>query len=563
MHLVALSSEIKSTSIATHLNCNSVWRGFILQALERASLETTAATPVPSSLSPNPVCRSELRFAAVLVTVLTVLVPLINGYHPYAEDGGLYMAGIKWLLDPALYPHGTAFVTEHLRFSLFAPMVAALVRQSHLGLPVVLLLLHLASIWLVLFAAYLLAARCYGSLRARVGAVSLLAMWITLPIAGTSLMLMDPYVTARSLSTPCVLFALVGMIDFLRPATNLRTGRWRGLIICCASLIVAAIMHPLMAAYGFGCVLVLGCMLSPIRQLRLWGTTALCVAAFGIAAAIQSLSPPANALYRQVAMTRFYWFLGAWHWYEWFGLAAPLAILANVGLSVRQQDATARGALARMAAVCGVVAVAVAMLFARPQSAALMVARLQPLRIFQIVYVVLILAVGAALAEWVLQRHWWRWAVMFCLLAGVMLVAERRTFPDSAHLELPWTLPQNQWEQAFLWIRGNAPKTALFALDAHYITSPGEDAQCFRAIAERSVLPDYSKDGGEASITPVLMTAWEDGEVAQAGIDLESGAQRIAALKPLGVTWVVLKRDAVTGFDCAYTNEAVKVCRLP
>jgi hypothetical protein len=498
--------------------------------------------------------------------LLTGLVLLIHGYHPSAEDGGLYMAGIKWLLDPTLYPHGTGFVTEHLRFSLFAPMVAVLIRQSHLGLQVVLLLLHLASIWLVLFAAYLLAARCYGSRKSRVGAVSLLAMWITLPIAGTSLLLMDPYVTARSFSTPCVLFALVGMIDFLRPATNLRTGRWRGLALCCASLIVAAAMHPLMAAYGLGCVLVLGCLLSPIRWLRLWGTTALCLAAFGIAAAIQLLSPAADALYRQVAMTRYYWFLAAWHWYELFGLVAPLVILAGVGIvgfGVRKEDTTARSALARMAIVCGVVAVAVAMLFARPESAPLMVARLQPLRIFQIVYIVMILAVGSTVAEWVLQRHWWRWAAMFSLLAGVMLFAQRRTFPDSAHLELPWTLPQNQWEQAFLWIRENTPKAALFALDAHYITSPGEDAQCFRAIAERSVLPDYSKDGGEASITPELTTAWHGGEIAQARIDIESDAQRGAALKPLGVTWVVLKRDAATGFDCAYANGAVKVCRLP
>ena len=525
-------------------------------------MATTATLPIPSPLSQGRIHKSELRFAVVLATLLTILVLLVHGYHPYAEDGGLYMAGIKRLLDPALYPHGTGFVTEHLPFSLFTPMVAALAHESHLGLPVVLLLLHLASIWLVLFAAYLLAARCYGSLRARAGAVLLLAIWITLPIAGTSLLLMDPYVTARSFSTPCVLFALVGMIDFLSSATRLRNRR-RGLALCGASLVCAAAMHPLMAAYGFGCVLVLGCLLSPIRWLRLWGTTALCLTAFGVATAIQLLSPVEDALYRQVAMTRYYWFLAAWRWYELLGLAAPLIILAIVGFRMRQESAAARVALARMSVVCGVVAVAVAILFARPQSSALMVARLQPLRIFQIVYIVMILAVGSALAEWVLQRHLLRWAGMSILLAGVMLSADRRTFRNSAHLELPGAFSQNQWEQAFLWIRQNTPKTAFFALDAHYITSPGEDAQCFRAIAERSALPDYSKDGGEASISPELTAAWQAGEIAQARINTESDAQRIAALTPLGVTWVVLKRDAVTGLNCAYTNADVKVCRLP
>ena len=91
---------------------------------------------------------------------------------------------------------------------------------------------------MTLFAAWLLAARCYKSREARGGAVALLAVWLTLPIAGTSLMLMDPYVTARSLSTPCGLLALVGALQFLLP--GLMEGersrrRWRGLALCCGA----------------------------------------------------------------------------------------------------------------------------------------------------------------------------------------------------------------------------------------------------------------------------------------------------------------------------------------
>jgi hypothetical protein len=526
-------------------------------------LSTVATVSTPSSLSHPLIHQSELRFASILVTILTALVLMVHGYHPYAEDGGLYMAGIKRLLDPALYPHGTAFVTEHLRFSLFAPMVAAIVHRSHLSLPAVLLALYLVTVWLTLFAAYLLAERCCQSRRERFGAVSLLALWITLPIAGTSLMLMDPYVTARSFSTPCVLFALAGMLDAFPLRRERPAALWRGLMLCGFSLIAAAAMHPLMAAYGFGCVLVLGCVLSPLRWLRVWGTGTLCLTALGVAAAIQTLAPPESAVYIRVEMTRYYWFLGAWHWYEKAGLAAPLLILAIVGFRARRDSAAASAALARMAVICGLMATMVAMLFAREQMATHLVARLQPLRIFQIVYVVMILAVGSALAEWVLQRRFLRWVAAFTLLAGVMLFAERQTFPNSAHLEMPWATPHNQWEQAFVWIRHNTPKTVLFALDAHYITSAGEDAQCFRAIAERSALPDYSKDGGEVSVTPSLASAWESGEVAQARINSESDTQRMAALKPLGVNWIVLEEKARTGFDCPYANATVKVCRIP
>jgi hypothetical protein len=195
------------------------------------------------------------------------------------------------------------------------------------------------------------------------------------------------------------------------------------------------------------------------------------------------------------------------------------------------------------------------------------VARMQPLRIFQLVYVVMILALGAALGERVLQRRPMRWVLVFSLLAAVMVTAERRTFPASVHLELPDVLAKqdggNAFERAFVWIGRNTPKDAVFALDAQYITKPGEDAQSFRAIAERSVLPDFSKDGGVVTNKPELAAAWLQGQVAQAELNAEPDTQRVAALKPMAVTWVVLERSAVTGFACGYANETVKVCRLP
>jgi hypothetical protein len=176
---------------------------------------------------------------------------------------------------------------------------------------------------------------------------------------------------------------------------------------------------------------------------------------------------------------------------------------------------------------------------------------------------VMILVVGAALAEWVLRRSALRWIVVFSLLAAVMVYVERRTFPDSAHLELPGTGLKNPWKRAFVWISRNTPEDALFALDAHYITSPGEDAQGFRAIAERSVLPDYSKDGGVVSNEPELAAEWMAGQTVQSNLSTETDTARIATLQPLGVSWVVLEQSAKTNFRCDYANEAVKVCRLP
>jgi len=550
-------------------------RPFRPRQTERQALATFVATVENQSASEQskPIARKRERgFALLLVSVLTVFALAVHGFHPYAEDGGLYIAGVKRLLDPELYPWQTAFVLEPMRFSLFAPLVAVLVRLSRLGLPAVLLLLHLASIWATLFAAWMLSARCWTGRLARAGAVGLLACWLTLPVAGTALFLMDPYLTARSFSTPCTLLALVAALDFTGWNAAGSTRR-RGLFLCASSLALAAAMHPLMAAYALWATLTVVCMRSPRRRTRVWGAASLSATMLAIAACLQVAAKPESAACIRIAQTRTYWFPTMWAWYELAGLAAPLAILLAFAWTPSRRTAPhsslqpngAQQVLARTAVAVGVTAFLVALLFARAGAPTHLVARMQPLRAFQIVYLMLVLLLGAKLGEYALRRKPWRWAAAFALLGGVMFAAQRGTFPNSPHAELPWTASRNPWTQAFLWVRANTPEDSLFALDADYINAPGEDAQSFRAIAERSALPDYSKDGGEASIAPELTEAWTTGQAAQRGLSApnQTDAQRIASLRPLGVTWIVLESPIKTAFDCPYRNAAVKVCRLP
>jgi len=336
-------------------------------------LATSLASPVSSAAVERDEHRRERGRAAWLVTALTLLAVVVHGYHPYAEDGGVYLPEIKRLLRPELYPKGAEFVVGHLRFSIFAPVMAGLVRWSHLQVETVLLLVHLASFWMTLFAAWVLAARCYRSREAQWGAVALLAVWITLPVAGTSLMLMDPYVTARSFSTPLALLALVGALEFLLPRDRIGLAaagaewsamRGRGLALCLGALAGAVAMHPLMGVYALGCVMLLGCGMSPSRQVRMWGTLGLCCAAVAAAGAAQISAVPESRAYVGVVLSRYYWFLGEWHWFELMGLVAPLAILALVAAGRgfgRAEDDTARVGLTRMAVVSGVTAVTVAL----------------------------------------------------------------------------------------------------------------------------------------------------------------------------------------------------------
>lgn len=512
-------------------------------------------TPIIDHLSRQG-APADCLFGIALATALTPLALAVHGYHPYSEDGGLYVAGIKRLLHPELYAASAPFVDAHLRYSLFAPMVAALVRATHLSLPAVLLLIHLASIWTTLYAFWLIAKPTLTTRAASSGAVLLLALCLTLPVAGTALILSDPYVTARSLSLPCTLFALAAALRTTQ--TERSADHVRASILSALLLLLAGLLHPLMAWYALGSVLLLLCFSSTHTRICRWGTVALCAAILLAAALLQALAPPEPAAYFPIALSRYYWFLSRWRWYEILGLIAPLAIL--VAAALRSGPAKP---LARMAVAAGTTAILIALFFAHADATTHLVARLQPLRLFQLVYMVMILVLGGLLGEHVLRARLWRWLAAIALFGAIFFAVERATYPASSHIEWPNSSPTNRYEQAFVWISHNTPVDALFALDAHYISAPSEDAQGFRALAERSALPDYSKDGGEASITPSLTPAWTAAQQAQTELNQRTDAERLAALRPLNVTWIVLPRDSTTAFACPFRNASVAVCRLP
>jgi hypothetical protein len=505
-------------------------------------------------------------FAILLTISLATL--FLNGYHPLAEDGGLYVAGVQLTLNRALFPHYTVFVSEHLHFSVFAPVLAFVVHLTHLSLAWVLLLTNLFSLGLTFYAAHRILKRTISNQAAQLAGLCLLAAFWTLPIAGTSLLLMDPYVTARSLSTPLSLLAVAFALDD-HPA--LRPLLWSALCLA-----LAAAFHPLMAAYAFAFVLIL--RVTRLRR-RYLAYAILALAAVALAAVLQTVAPTESPAVLAAERSRYYWFLSQWHWFELLGLAGPLAVLAALLLRYRKHpnplnDAAA--AVCRASIAIGCIATLVALLFAHESSRTHLVARMQPLRVFLLIYAVMTLLLGATLTQLALEArqrlrsHPARTAlaslapVILLALAATMFYVQRQTFPASEHLEFPWRAQHNPnpWVQAFLWCRDNTPPDALFALDTKYVNEDGEDAQTFRPIALRSAVPDFSKDGGEAAITPSLAAQWQQGADAQIHLSTETDAVRDARLLPLGVTWMVLHAAARTAHQCPYNNGIIKVCSL-
>lgn len=115
-----------------------------------------AAAPIislPAALKRS--ARSEPRGlspaaeGALAATVLSIIAMAIHGYHPYAEDGGLYFTAVLKALRPALYPSWSDFASVQRQYSLFAPMVAGFIRFSRLPTSVAIFLLDILSVWAI------------------------------------------------------------------------------------------------------------------------------------------------------------------------------------------------------------------------------------------------------------------------------------------------------------------------------------------------------------------------------------------------------------------------------
>ncbi|HVT96671.1 MAG TPA: hypothetical protein VHE33_04140 [Acidobacteriaceae bacterium] len=489
----------------------------------------------------NRLLKIPSAFAPLL---LTPLVLLVHGYHPFAGDAGIYVAGVRHILDPSLYPVNAAFPTAFTRMSIFPWILAALVRLTHLSLPWMLLAAHLASIGLFLFACRQLASRLFPGESARWCAVLFAAACFTLPVAGTALFIMDPYGTARSFSTPLGLLALTAILD---------RARFRAAVL----LLFAALIHPLMGAYAS--IFVLLYALIAAKRARL--AVLACCTLFAAAAAVFLLThPSANSQSYLEALDlpqHSFLFLSRWHWYEVLGLLLPLLLYGH-GLR-KLRPAGPKHALCLACLCCGTTSLLVAAFFVSPAGPWTLVP-IQVLRSFHLIYAAGIVLCGGILAK-LLSRSRLAGVSLIALLFAGVFAAEPFAWPACNRIEWPASTPANPWQKAFLWIRFNTPRNAVFAYSPQLVYLPEEDEQGFRAIAERDHLGD-DKDAGIVAVIPQLADRWALQRNAQLDANSMTDSQRIAALKPLGATWMLLPPQTGTDLPCPYRNSVVAVCRM-
>jgi hypothetical protein len=466
---------------------------------------------------------------------------LVHGYHPFVEDGEIYVPGIKQQLNPALYPYNSGFFASHAHLTLFPNLIAESLRITHLPVEWGLFAGQFLSIFFLLLACWRLGRLAFRDPLAPWGGVALVASLLTIPVAGTSLYLMDQYLTTRSLSAPAVIFILVNALE-RKPG---RAALWA--IFC-------VLIHPLMAVFGLSYAgLVVGMSRTEIGSRAPAASAALTLPI--------GFFPPVTDAYREVLETRSYFFLLRWAWYEWLGLAAPMALVWWFHRLARQQALPVLDLLCRALLGFQAFYFAVSVAITVPPGMARF-AELQPMRYLHLVYILLFVFAGGLLAQFLCQRHVGRWLLLFVPLSAGMAFAQRELFPATPHLEWPNAAPTNDWVQAFVWIREHTPPDAYFALDPNLMALAGEDQHGFRAIAERSRLADRRKDSGAVTMFPVLAEFWRDQVRAQdgwPGFEVED-FRRLK--REFGVDWIVVERSGVAGMDCPYRNRRVAVCRV-
>ncbi len=408
---------------------------------------------------------------------------------------------------------------------------------------------YIVSLFATLGSCWLLAVACFSSPRAHWTAILVITAVLTMPATNTGLLLIDPYITARSFSTPLTLFALASALE----------RRYARVII---AALLTALVHPQMVVYLAFLMAVMWAadrrkqeVREPVQVMASAVGVGLFPSGFHIA--------PASGPYREALYSRDYFFLYNWTWYHWLGMLAPMAILAWFWRGNIRGTRRGFQLLSFALIPFGLLSiVAAAVLCSSPEFE--MFVRLQPLRSFHPITFIFVLLLAGVAGEYLAKSRKWVPIAFFVPLAAGMFIVARQTYPNSPQIEFPAKASTNPWVETLLWIRQNTPENAVFAVDSHYFKDTPSDVHGFRAISTRSSLADYYKDSGVVSLFPALAPEWKQMSNATYGLNHFSVDQfrRLQQQYP-EVTWTVIHGSAPATMDCPYQQRGYSVCHMP
>src|SRR5439155_5947964 len=252
----------------------------------------------------------------------------------------------------------------HAGMTAFPWVMATSVRMTHLPVGVVMFAWHLLSIFLLLLACWRIARLCVRARAAAWCGISLVASLLTIPVAGTSLYLVDQYVTSRSLSTPGTLLAVAAAAE----GSDLQAAGW---------LAVTMLVHPLMTVFAAAYLVILAA-LKRCGVGSVWTTASLPL----------DLLQPATPAYRKVLETRPLHLITNWASYQWVGVFAPVALLTWFHGIARHRRLGPMAWLCRGLIVFQLMFCAIALVISVP-SRFEQLSELQPMRSLHLLYILL------------------------------------------------------------------------------------------------------------------------------------------------------------------------------
>lgn len=487
------------------------------------------------------------RFPLLRLVALTAATLAVHGYHLGVDDGEIYVPAARKLLNPGLYPFAPEFFLSHAHLSLFSSILAWTARLTHLSIDWTILAWYVITLFAMMAGSWKVAGACFDSPRARWSAVLILAAVVSMPATNTGLLLMDPYLSARSFSTPLTLIVMAAVLE-------------RRYVSAAIGLIITGTIHPQMVTY---LVFLIAVMWIRERMRRASTQRAATFASLAWVVPGGFQLAPAAEPYREALYSRDFYFIANWQWYHWLGMLAPLGFLLWFSMARLRGTRPAFSRLSFALIPFGLLSIVVALIFATSHAFD-MFARTQPLRTFHLITIIFVLFLGGVVGEYAGRRHGWLPPSLAVLLACGMFYVQRETYPRSPHIERPSKTSTNPWVNTLLWIRANTPEDAVFAEDSRYFLQDEIDQHGFRAISARSALADYYKDGGVVAIFPFLAPEWKQMSNATYGLDHFSRAQFQALRKKYPeVSWTVIHGVAPEGLDCPYQKDSFEVCRMP
>jgi hypothetical protein len=488
----------------------------------------------------------EERLPIARLALLTAAALAIHGYHLGVEDAEIYIPAAKKLLNPRLYPYATEFFLAHERLSLFGQILAWTARLTHLSMDWTIFLWYLVTVFLFLASSWMLVSACFSTARARWGSLLVVTAVMTMPATNTGLLLMDPYLTARSFSTPLTLISLAFLLK-------------KRYVFATVAIALMFVIHPQMTVYFAAFASMLCAAQKTANRTR----ERVPVLAGGVVLLPSDLLlAPAQNPYREALYARDFYFLSNWAWYHWTGMLAPLGFLAWFWRGRLRGTTKEFHRLSCALIPFGLLSILVAAVFASSHALDTF-ARLQPLRCFHLITIVFVLLLGGVVGEYAGRGRSWAMAAICLPLAIGMFFVANETYPYSAHIETPETgSSSNSWVNTLLWVRENTPEDAVFAVDSRYFKDRGVDVHGFRAISERSDLADYFKDGGVAALFPDLAAEWKQMSNATYGLNRFSAADFTRLAREYPVTWTVIRGPAPEGMSCPYQQRGYAVCKI-